>query len=167
MVLQFDGYLVKNEDHLYKYHILVPPDIVDVLRRQKIKRFLVSLQGGETFHAGLIPAGDQRYFIKINQSLRKKHHLEVGSQCHVQLTQDDSKYGIPIADEMQELLDQDSEGRVLFHALTPGKQRSLLYLINRYKTSDMRLDKAIIILQHLKTNRGSLDFKLLHQDLLL
>lgn len=39
-------------------------------------------------------------------------------------------------EELEELLHQDEEGNRLFHALTPGKQRTLLYYIGAPKTAD-------------------------------
>ena len=60
---------------------------------------------------------------------------------------------------MEVLLEQDEEGSKLFHALTPGKQRSLLHVIGIPKSTDIRLRKAIITLNYLKSVNGKLDFK--------
>ena len=69
---------------------------------------------------------------------------------------------MPISEEMKELLEIDPEGEALFHKLTPGKIRSLLHFVNKYKSSDKRIEKSVIILEHLKANNGTLDWKTLH-----
>lgn len=86
-------------------------------------------------------------------------------QVQATLRKDDSKYGLPMPEEMQEVLDSDEEGNRLFHALTPGKQRTLLYIAGFPKTSDKRISRAIVIVEHLKANHGKIDFKMLNQAL--
>ena len=81
-----------------------------------------------------------------------------------QMEKDESKYGIPMPEEMQEALYMDPEADQLFHKLTPGKQRSLLYIIGKPKSSNKRIEKAIVILEHLKTQGGKVDFKQLNID---
>jgi len=60
---------------------------------------------------------------------------------------------------MLELLQIDDEGNKLFHELTPGKQRSLLFIIGKPKNSDTRLRKALMTIDYLKEANGKLDFK--------
>jgi uncharacterized protein YdeI (YjbR/CyaY-like superfamily) len=66
-------------------------------------------------------------------------------------------------EELKEVLEQDEEGNRIFHALTPGKIRTLLYLAGQPKSSDIRLRRSIAILDHLIQNNGKIDFKMLNQ----
>jgi uncharacterized protein YdeI (YjbR/CyaY-like superfamily) len=91
--------------------------------------------------------------------IRKRLHLDAGDQVEVMLEADLSKYGMPLPEEFEELLKQDTEGAHFFDKLTPGKRRSLIYLIGKPKNSDKRIEKALIVLNYLKTTRGKLDFK--------
>ena len=61
------------------------------------------------------------------------------------------------------LLEQDEEGSKYFHQLTPGKKRSLIYLVGSVKNIDSQLNKGLAILDHLKAEQGNLDFKKLNQ----
>lgn len=63
------------------------------------------------------------------------------------------------------MLDQDEQGNELFHALTKGKQRSLVYLVTKVKNSDSRLNKSLAIIEHLKDVKGQLDFKMLNEKI--
>lgn len=164
MEYSFKGTLAKNDDHLYNYHIVVPEKTVTKLKENKVDRFLCTINDGKPFHSSLIPAGNNEYFIKINKEIRQQYGLIAGSTCSLNITEDNSEYGIPMPEEMTELLNQDSEGDTFFHKLTPGKQRGLLFLVNKVKSSAVRIEKSLIILEHLKEMNGKLDYKILHQD---
>ncbi|MBK9336086.1 MAG: DUF1905 domain-containing protein [Lewinellaceae bacterium] len=117
------------------------------------------------FQCALMPKGEGRYFININKKLRDTLGLKVGSPVRVALRKDDSEYGLPVPEELAVLLEQDDEGNQLFHALTPGKQRTLLYIVGSVKSSDLRLNRAIAVVEHLKTNAGKINFKVLYAGL--
>ena len=68
-------------------------------------------------------------------------------------------------EEFAELLRQDKLGGRLFHALTAGRQRTLLYIIGQKKNPDSRLECGIIILEHLKINKGTIQYKNLNESL--
>ncbi len=160
----FDSLLEKYENNLWNYHLKVPEGIIKGIKKEKMNRFMCSLNNGKHFHASLMPAGEGVYFIKINKELRQKHKIKLGDVVSVNIKKDESKYGIPLPEEMEELLSHDPEGDRFFHQLTPGKQRSLLYLVDKIKSKDKRIEKSFIILEHLKEQKGSLDFKILNQD---
>lgn len=75
---------------------------------------------------------------------------------------DSSQYGMETPQEFIELLQQESSGREYFEQLTMGKQRALLQLIIKLKSSQKRIEKSIIILDYLKQVEGDLNFKELH-----
>ncbi|MEZ4892245.1 MAG: YdeI/OmpD-associated family protein [Saprospiraceae bacterium] len=80
----------------------------------------------------------------------------------VSLKKDTSEYGLPMPEEMAEVLAQDDEGDKLFHALTPGKIRTLLYIAGNVKSSEKRISRSIAIVEHLKETKGKIDFKMLN-----
>ena len=99
--------------------------------------------------------------IVVNKAKRNKLGITDGDKIDVELKQDDSKYGLPMPEELQEVLNQDPEGDKLFHDLTPGKQRSMLHFINKIKDVDRRIHTSLVFIDHLKRNDG----KLLHEEL--
>ena len=60
--------------------------------------------------------------------------------------------------EVKEVLKQDPEGNKLFHKLTPGKQRSMLYWLSRTKDIDRRIHETLIFVEHLKKNGAPVDW---------
>lgn len=163
--MEFEG-KVENatNSNVYGHHIIVPEQIVEFFFQKNTKRFICTLNNNHQFPCALIPKGQGIYFIYINAALRKKHQLQIGSTIQVKLEPDESKYGMPMPEEMEELLKIDDEANNYFHQLTKGKQRSLLHIIGKPKSSQIKLNKAIVITEHLKRMNGKLDFKILNQD---
>lgn len=130
----------------------------------KSRRVVCTLNGEVTFQAGLMHYhGD--FFISVNKPTRTKLGIEAGDSVTVELAPDESKYGWPMPEEFREILDQDPEGDDLFHGLTPGKQRSLLYHLGQIKDIDKRIHCGLIVVDHLKNNGGKVDGKKLYEEL--
>lgn len=157
----FTAVLEKLDSNLWSYHILVPDLAANVFTATGQRRVVCTLNERETFQCALMPKGDGTFFINVNKKLRDKLGLKLGTPVNVSLVEDESEYGLPMPEELAELLKLDEEGNKLFHALTPGKQRTLLYIIAHPKNSDARISRAIVTLEHLKTNGGKINYKLL------
>jgi hypothetical protein len=99
------------------------------------------------------------WYVLVNQELRKKLELDEEMPFSVRIERDHSEFGHEVPEELQVLLDQDEEGNEYFRKLTPGKQRSLIYLVTTVKNSESRMRKSLAILHHLKLAKGKLDFK--------
>jgi uncharacterized protein YdeI (YjbR/CyaY-like superfamily) len=100
--------------------------------------------------------------ISVNKAEQKSLGLTIGSEVTVSLTRDETAYGLPVPEEVRELLRQDREGDRLFHALTRGKQRTLLYFIDTAKDPEKRAMRALAVVRHLKANNGKINFRLLN-----
>lgn len=146
------------------YHsvILVPTEIAEQFIDGKNKRVICHINENGSFQGGLMPDGKGGYYITISKEKRKMLDIGLGEQVSVRLEKDESKYGLPMPEEMEALLEMDDEGNKYFHALTPGKQRSLLFIIGKPKSSDIRLRKALVVVDYLKATKGKLDFKALN-----
>lgn len=166
-VKKFEALLNEHATVLWGHHFIVPLDISTFYREKKIDRLVCTLNGEYKFHCGLTSKGEGVYFIRLNAEIRKKHKLKVGDSFKIELEEDTSKYGMPMPEEMEELLNQDPEGEAIFHKLTPGKQRSLIYIALKPKSSEVRLRKALAIVNHLKLNAGHIDFKQLNEEMKL
>ena len=90
--------------------------------------------------------------------------LKEGSKVKVAVEKDTSKYGMPIPEEFEIALTQDRESAAFFDSLTPGRQRNLIYLVYKVKSTVLRIRKSLVILHHLKYTSGIIDFKLLNEQ---
>lgn len=131
--------------------------------KDQYKRVVCTINGGQSFQCALMPSGGKFYII-VNKKKRDGLGIAAGDKVKVELAPDESKYGLPMPEEFREVLDQDPEGDKLFHALTPGKQRSLLYFIGNVKDIDKRIHQSLVIVDHIKENGKVID-KLLYEEL--
>lgn len=155
------------DSNVYNYHILIPSDVHDKISKDGNKRVLCTVNDNEYFHAGLMPKGDGDYFIMLSKKRMKEFQLELGMQVKITLEKDTSKYGMKMPPEFDEVLGTDEEGMEWFENLTDGKKRNLIHMVAMVKSPDIRITKSLIILDHLKSNSGKIDFKLLNEAMKL
>ena len=130
----------------------------------KTRRVVCTLNGKHTFQCALLPNKDE-YCIVVNKGIRDKLGIVDGDIIQVELAADTSKYGAPMPEELREVLKQDPKGNKLFHALTPGKQRSLIFLTRGVKDVDKRIHLALLILKHLADNDGNVIGDKLYEEM--
>jgi bifunctional DNA-binding transcriptional regulator/antitoxin component of YhaV-PrlF toxin-antitoxin module len=130
----------------------------------RLRRVVCSINGTEPFQCALLPSGDKFYII-VNKAKRTVLGIAAGDEVHVELIRDESKYGLPMPAEFREVLNQDPDGDRLFHALTPGKQRSVLYHVGKVRDIDKRIHISLIFIEHLKNNEGKIVNKTLMEEL--
>ena len=145
------------------HFLLVGKNIVaDLGFRDKYRRVVCTINDGEAFQCALLPWGDLFYIIV---SKKKRLGFVAGDTVQVVLVKDESKYGLPMPEEFEEVLKQDPEGDAMFHSLTAGKQRSILYYLSHAKDIDVRIHQALLIVAHLKATGGKIVDKLLYEEL--
>jgi len=161
--MEYIGIVETHVGKVYYNHVKVPIDIYEKITADGNKRVLCHIDDHDYFHAGLLPTGDGTYYIILSKDRMKQLGLSVDQQMSVKIEKDKSKYGMRMPEEFQEVLDTDVVGTSHFEKLTPGKKRNLIHMIASTKTPDIRIVKALTILDHLKANDGKIDFKLLNE----
>ena len=163
--VRFKTPLVKSSTGSGWHFLLVDKKIVAKFGfEDKFKRVVCSMNGDAGFQCALLPWGDTFYII-VNKKKRDAIGIVEGDIVDVLLEKDESKYGLPMPEEFEEVLKQDPDGDRMFHALTAGKQRSILYLLSRPKDIDVRIHQALVIVEHLKENDGKIIDKVLYEEL--
>ena len=164
--MKFKGILKAFDENSLGYgpHIIIPNEVFEkMLAVTKNKRIKCTLNNEITVSRAMSPKGDIHYIL-LNKDIVKKLKIDFGDTVSVELQPDVSKYGIDITEEMEEVLFSDPDGNDLFEKLTPGVQRSLIYFINKIKSSQLRIERSFIILEHLKKMKGKIDNEILKQD---
>lgn len=147
---------------LWGWHFLVPEDIAKTFVNGKDRRVICTINDLITMHSALMP-NKEAWFVMMNQGNVKKLNLGPNSEIQVEMAKDISEYGMPMADEFREVLDQEPLADQYFHALTPGKQRTLLHIINTVKNTESRIKKSLAIADHIVANKGTINYKLLNE----
>jgi hypothetical protein len=159
---KFQGILTSFDYNHWQYHFPVPMEVADAMIRGDNRRVLAWFEEVGPFHVALMKSKEY-WYILVTKNLRNKLELKENSPCNILLEQDQSDYGHQVPEEFEVLLDQDEEGRKYFDSLTPGKQRSLIYLVTKVKNQESRMKKSLAILHHLKVAKGKLNFKQLNE----
>jgi Domain of unknown function (DUF1905) len=154
-----------GESEVYWTSIIIIPENVyqEMIVLSPNKRIVCTINDYYTFHCAMIPK-KPFHFIMLSKDKMTVLKLEINDEIKVEIVPDKSEYGLDISEELQEVLLSDDEGKLLFEKLTLGKQRSLIYLINKTKNSQSRINKSFVVVDHLKRNKGTLDLKLLNDD---
>ena len=151
-----------KNDVLWGSYFMVPDEVVAYFKSSNASRFICQINDLLEINCAIL-SGNGGKFVLVNQQIAKKLGVKDGSEISVVLKEDKSEYGMPVPKEVADLFAHDHEFYDLFHKLTTGKQRSLLYLVGKPKGEVARMKKAIVICNHLKGQEGKLDFKILNQ----
>ncbi|MBC7390145.1 MAG: DUF1905 domain-containing protein [Opitutaceae bacterium] len=162
--MNFTAVLEKFEGNLWSYYLVVPVSIaLPYISDDGDRRVVCTLNNQTEFQCALMHKGDGNFFININKKIRDSLKLKLATQVSVSLRKDESEYGLPMPDELNETLLQDEDGHEIFHALSPGKQRTLIYIASSVKDTQKRINRAIAIVTHLKSTNGKINFKQLNE----
>ena len=165
--VRFTSVLTQHE-HEFGWHFLTfDSKRVAGLRFEdrKSRRVVCTINGSHTFQCALLPWTKGGFCIVVNKKIRDKLSISDGDKVKVELVKDESKYGLPMPKELKEVLRQDREANKLFHSLTAGKQRTMLYYIAKSKDVDKRIHMSLILVEHLKNNDGKIVFPKLSDEL--
>lgn len=161
--VEFTAPIEKHDSSLGWYYILyVPNKLIPEFGEEKSPRVKAVFNRKITNHISVKSRGDERFLV-VNNKLRKSLGLVLGEEVHVLLEKDESEYGMPMPEELAEMLNQEELAHDFFHNLSPGKQRSLIYMVSQLKNTEPRIKKALGIVEHLIETRGALDFKQLNE----
>ncbi|MFY0605246.1 MAG: YdeI/OmpD-associated family protein [Cyclobacteriaceae bacterium] len=158
VIAKFDGI----EANVYQLHLPIPDHISSQMLAGGANRFICQLNNRQTIHSGIMSSKEYRYIL-INKKVMQTLELDVGSDVNVTIKVDESKYGMELPIEFEEVLNSDPKGSEYFEQLTPGKQRNLIYIVSKVKNVDSRISKSLAIMEHLNATSGKLDFKQLNQ----
>lgn len=170
-LVSFSSILEKSQNKIWGCHLVIPKEVVHDLegsgnRPNKSPRFVCILNGSLEFQCAMQRYGRGQRVITVNKGRQTSLKIDIGDDVHVRLKRDESMYGLPMPEEFSALLAQDKEGSKRFHALRPGIQRTLIYIVGNVKNPERRIQRAITVLRHLNTSTGKVDYRALYHDLM-
>jgi hypothetical protein len=120
------------------HHFRVPDEAAVHIAKGRDRRVVATFNGSQSHHCALMPIRGTQYFININNAARYKLGLIPGQQVQVDLQVDDSPYGMSMSVDFEEALKQEEAAAKLFHALSAGKQRALIYYADNVKSCEIK-----------------------------
>ena len=162
---RFTSTLEESRNRLWGAHVRVSDEVASRILEGGSRRVICVLNGAVEYSTALMPRGDGSFVIRVNKQTREGLRLNYGSQLEIELRRDESQYGLPMPEELQKVLLQDRAGHRLFHALTAGRQRTLLHLVGSARRVETRVKRAVVVVRHLKAHRGKIDYRQLNDHL--
>lgn len=159
MTRTFTSTLQRLDSEVWGLFFDIPKEVSNAFLEAGIKRFVYTFDNGKKIHRAMMPHGGGRYFLYVNKALMKELGYAIGSSAQIEMKEDKSKYGMPMPEELEEALLVYPDAKDYFNALTPGRQRNLIYMVSKPKRVETRVKKAIQIAEYLEHASGKLDFK--------
>jgi hypothetical protein len=154
--------LEEKVDSLWPLHFKIPKEIAEKFIEKDNKRIKCTINDTLRLHSAMLSNSDG-YFIILSKPNAKKLNIQLGEHANLEIEKDASPYGMPMPEEMEMVLDSEMETLDYFEKLSPGKQRSLIHLVRKIKNPDIKVRRALSIAEHLKREKGVLDFKKLNE----
>ncbi|GGK59570.1 YdeI/OmpD-associated family protein [Rufibacter glacialis] len=148
--LHFNTHIGKLEYLMGTHYLEIPAQMVQQLGGKFNVRLLVTVNNTLTYQGGIVALGQGRGYITLTKQRLKQVGLQEGSPVSVSLAKDDSQYGTPVPEELTELFRQDDEGKARFDQLKPGMQRYIIQHVGAVKSSQLRIDRSILLIENLK-----------------
>lgn len=151
MILQTANFKIT---HIDIHNIFIPKETYMPFADKNMSRVKVKILFNDTildFYAAVRKdksSGD--FKMMFSKQKQKELNVSLGDEFEIQLFEDTSKYGVDVPEELEEVFLTDSEAFKIFETLTKGKQRSIIYGLIRFKTSQQKIDKALILCENLR-----------------
>lgn len=158
--VSFEGMVQKFSYKGGMHYLEVPAETAAIFTNKSSVRVICTVLEN-SFQCALMPLGEGTFFITLSKKLMGNLGVKLGDRISAQIQADESPYGLPMPEELGEVLAQDEEADQAFHELTPGKQRSIIVMVSSLKNVDKRIERALAILEKVKD--GVQDLKILSQ----
>lgn len=144
----FETRLVAYEDTLVNTVVELPADVVKKLPTGRVR--VEGKLNAVPFNLGVQFKKSGARYLSISQAMRKSAKIKLGDKVKVSFEiVDPDKLELP--EEMEAVLAQDEVGAKLWNKLTVGLQRSLVHYINSTKNVDLRIERALYLLNKVKS----------------
>ncbi|WP_181304467.1 DUF1905 domain-containing protein [Rufibacter sp. XAAS-G3-1] len=148
--IQFTTHIGKLEYLMGTHYLEIPAEVVQQLGGKFNVRLVCTVNNAVTYQCGIMALGQGRGYITITKQRLKQLGLKEGSSVSVSLEKDDSQYGTAVPEELTELFLQDEAGKARFDQLKPGMQRYIIQHVGAVKSSQLRIDRSITLIENLK-----------------
>jgi hypothetical protein len=127
----------------------IPEQIAGSFLEQGHKRIIFRIKG-QQLHCAIHFRKDIGHYLYFGKQVWRRLQVREGDIEAVEIEADTTTYQAGMPEELEEVLSTDPDGMKAFEALTPGRQRSILFMIGRLKRVDSRIQKALIVVEKLK-----------------
>ncbi len=144
----FETKLIEYDDTLVSTVVEIPVEIIKKLPAGRVR--VEGKLNATPFNLAIqFKKGGARY-LSISQAMRRSAKIKPGDKVKVSFRLVDADK-LELPEEMEAVLAQDEAGAKLWNKLTVGLQRSLVHYINSTKNVDLRIERALYLINKVKS----------------
>lgn len=144
----FETRLIEYKDMLVSTVIEIPADVVKKLPTGRVR--VDGKLNQVPFNLAVQSKKNGPKYLSVSQAMRKSAGVKPNDKVKVSfMIVDPDKLELP--EEMEVVLAQDDEGAKKWNKLTVGLQRSLVHYINSSKNVDVRIERALFLINKVKS----------------
>lgn len=134
----------------YMHYIELDAKTVKRITAKGNKRVVCKLNNTISVHAAVMKTKEGMYYLMISAANLKKLNVKAGSTIKADIAIDTSELQFNIPEEFAEVIATDPVAKKIFDSLTPGNKRGLIALLNMVKSTDKKIERALLIAQKIK-----------------
>ncbi|MFK7810525.1 MAG: YdeI/OmpD-associated family protein [Saprospiraceae bacterium] len=140
--------LAKPSGH--SHYIPIPDQVATKILEEFGKRVYCVINGKMSLHCAILFSKNRGYYIMVGKATMKKILVRPNEPFELEIKKDNSPYQAEVPEELTVVLETDELAAKAFDALTPGRQRTIIYHIGKAKHSETRITRALKITDFLK-----------------
>lgn len=157
------NHIIQSMGAGYMHYIELDAKTVKRVTAGGNKRVLCKLNATVSLHAAVMKTKEGMYYLMISAANLKKLKAKAGSAVKAEIEIDKSELQFNVPEEFAEVIATDPAAKKIFDSLTAGNKRGLIALVNMLKSSDKKIERALLIAARLKTGVNS-PAKILKKD---
>lgn len=130
--------------------IPLPSSTAEKFLSRGVKRVVCIINGKYELHAAILKLKEQPYYLTTSKRVMKELDINIGSAIQFTIQDDKTPLQFEQPEEWREVINTDPEAKQIFEGLTEGNQRGLISLVLMVKSSQKRIDRALLITDKLK-----------------
>lgn len=131
-------------------YISLPENMAKSFIDAGTKRIICKINRNTELHRAIQSSKDFGYYIMLGKSTLKSANLTIGQSIEVELVKDETAVEALIPEALDAVLKSDFEAYEAFNKLTPGKKRSIMYLVTGVKSEQKQVERALKIMENIK-----------------
>jgi Domain of unknown function (DUF1905)/Bacteriocin-protection, YdeI or OmpD-Associated len=122
------------------FYLTIPAEVVNQFENKRQTRLICTINECFSFQCGLNHLGDGNFFIIIGSQKMKEIGRKLGDKVRFEVKEDPNPLGVDIPEVLEAMLEQDEELKNAFENLSLGKQRSVIFAIQKIKSIDKQIE---------------------------
>jgi hypothetical protein len=122
------------------FYLTIPAEVANNFENKRHTRLICTINEVFAFQCGLNHLGDGNFFIIIGSQKMKEIGQKMGNKVHFEIKEDPNPLGVDMPEVLEAVLEQDEELKSIFENLSLGKQRSVIFSIQKIKNIDKQIE---------------------------